>query len=202
MAVSTTFPNRWCFELYLMLMNRVRLGSVGFLPSLVVLLWVSGLETRLGAADFFKWDAKKNRVSASFRDWPAEKVLTQVAAASKWQVKIPEDSGVMVSGTYQDLTPTMALKHMFGHLNYAVFSSPKGGKPRLQLFLPSPESEKKSEDARKSRAKPPVKKNPFNGAAKPNYADVMKRFDKNGDGLISNAEREAARSALGSTGGK
>ncbi len=155
---------------------------------------------QMEAASQFSWDAKNGRVTANFRDWPLEKVLTNIAAATKWNVKIPESSGVTVSGTYKDLVPNQALKHMFGHLNYAVFSSPKGGKPRLQIFLPQPEADK--DDEKKSTAKAPTaaKKNPFNrsSTAKPNYADVMKRFDKNGDGLISNAERESARKALGS----
>ena len=184
-----------------MLMNRVVLGPVGMLQCLVMLLLLGGLEERLAAAEFIRWETKANSVSANFRDWPLEKVLTQISVGSKWTVKIPEDSGVMVSGTYKDLTPTLALKHMFGHLNYAVFSSPKGGKPRLQMFLPSPDAEARSDEKKKAKAPTAVRKNPFNGAKKANYADVMKRFDKNGDGLISNAEREQARSALG-TGGK
>jgi hypothetical protein len=183
-----------------MLMNKVVLGRVGMLQCLVILVLLGGLEARLNAAEFIRWEKKSNRVSASFRDWPLEKVLTNIAVGSKWNVKIPEESGVMISGTYKDLPPTLALKHMFGHLNYAVFSSPKGGKPRLQMFLPSAESEAKAEEKKKAEAPTAVKKNPLNGAKKPNYADVMKRFDKNGDGLISNAEREQARSALSSSG--
>ena len=183
-----------------MLMNRVVLGPVGMLQCLVMLLLIGGLEGRLVAAEFIRWEKKANRVSASFRDWPLEKVLTQIAVGSEWRVKIPEESGVMISGTYKDLPPTLALKHMFGHLNYAVFSSPKGRKPRLQMFLPSPDAEARAEDNKKAKPKTAAKKNTFNGAKKPNYSDVMKRFDKNGDGLISNAEREQARSALGSGG--
>jgi hypothetical protein len=180
-------------------MNRVVLGPVGMLQCLVMLLLIGGLEERLCAAEFIRWETKANRVSASFRDWPLEKVLTNIAVGSNWKVKIPEESGVMISGTYKDLTPTLALKHMFGHLNYAVFSSPKGGKPRLQMFLISPDAQSISDEKKKSKAPTTAKKNPFNGAKKPNYADVMKRFDKNGDGLISNAEREQARSALGTS---
>ena len=172
-------------------------GAVEWALLVFILL---GIRPQLEAASQFRWDEKSGRVTANFRDWPLEKVLTNIAAASKWNVKIPESSGVMVSGTYTDLTPAQALKHMFGHLNYAVFSSPKGGKPRLQVFLLRPESDE--DDGKKSTTKAPTaaKKNPFNRTStkKPNYADVMKRFDKNGDGLISNAEREAARKALGS----
>ena len=172
----------------------------GALEWALLLFVLLSFRPQMEAASQFRWDAKKGRVTANFRDWPLEKVLTNIAAATKWNVKIPEDSGVMVSGTYKDLPPNQALKHMFGHLNYAVFSSPKGGKPRLQVFLLQPESDE--EDAKKSTAKAPTttRKNPFNrtSTGKPNYADVMKRFDKNGDGLISNAERESAREALAS----
>lgn len=181
-------------------MNRVVLAPVGMLRCLVMLLLIGGLEERLNAAEFIRWETKANRVSANFRDWPLEKVLTQIAVGSKWTVKVPEESGVMISGTYKDLPPTLALKHMFGHLNYAVFSSPKGGKPRLQMFLPSPDAQKAADEKKKAKAPTAVRKNPNNGANKPNYADVMKRFDKNGDGLISNAEREQARSALSTSG--
>ncbi len=185
-----------------MSMKRDRLGSLRRAASVapLLLVLVFAVCSDLNAASQFRWDAKKGRVTANFRDWPLEKVLLEIAVATKWDVKVPESSGVMVSGTYKDLPPGQALKHMFGHLNYAVFSSPKGGKTRLQVFLLRPEDPK--DDSKKAPAKKPstARANPFNrtSGGKPNYADVMKRFDKNGDGLISNAEREAARKALGS----
>lgn len=167
---------------------------------LLLLLLLVGVNDRIIAAESFKWNAKTKRVSASFRDWPLERVLTEIAVATKWQVKIPEDSGIVVSGTYKNLAPSLALKHMFGHLNYAVFSSPRGGKPRLQVFLPNPAGL----DDEKKKAPTPAKRTTVSrtSSGKPNYADVMKRFDKNGDGLISNDERVAARAALVPGGSK
>ena len=169
--------------------------------ALIFLLLFVGANDRIVAAESFKWDGKAKRVSANFRDWPLERVLTEIAVSTKWEVKIPEESGIVVSGTYKDLSPSLALKHMFGHLNYAVFSSPRGGKPRLQVFLPNPAG--LDDDKKKAAAPKPVKRNTLarTSTGKPNYADVMKRFDKNGDGLISNDERVAARKALVPPGG-
>ena len=172
--------------------------------SLRIVLWIMTLwMVNPGeAADVFTWDQERNRVTANFRNWSLEKTLTQIRTATQWDVNIPEDSGVTISGTFSDLTPGLALRHMFGHLNYAVFSLPNGKKPRLKVFLPSPESLEATKNKKEAKPASTANKNPFNrNATKVNYADVMKRFDKNGDGLISNAEREAARKAL-STGNK
>lgn len=168
---------------------------------LIVSFLLGGAASQGFAADIFKWDTKKNLVTANFRDWSLERALTNIEQATRWNVKIPEDSGITVSGTFRDLPPKEALNRMFGHLNYAVFSSPKGGKPRLQIFLINPEiAEKAAANAAKSKASKPTttRKNPFSQSTgkKPNYADVMKRFDTNGDGLISTAERERAREML------
>lgn len=140
-------------------------------------------------AESFHWDVKTNRISANFRDWPLERVLSDIAQATKWNVKIPEDSGVKISGTFKNLPPRLALKRMFGHLNYALFSSPKGGKARLQVFLPPKvfpeELPPKSALARR--------RNPFSRTGgRDNYPHVVKRFDKDGDGNLSKAERDAA----------
>ena len=166
---------------------------------LIVSFLLVGVADQGLAADLFKWDTKKNLVTANFRDWSLERALTNIEQATRWNVKIPEESGITVSGTFQNLPPKEALKRMFGHLNYAVFRSPKGGKPRLQVFLINPELAERAPAASKAtKPAPTARKNPFNKAAgnKPNYADVMKRFDTNGDGLISTAERERARAML------
>lgn len=170
-----------------------------YLRLMLVLTLLCGATERVLGADVFKWDAKNDRVTASFRNWSLEKTLTQIAVATGWDVNIPEEeTGVTVSGTFNGLSQGKALKHMFGHLNYAVFSLPNAKKPRLKVFLPAPEK-KDDDESKPSKPTTTAKKNPFNRSTKGvNYADVMKRFDKNGDGLISNAEREQARKALSS----
>ncbi len=170
---------------------------------LLVLTGLFGISESLSAAagNTFRWDAKKGRVTASFRDWPLEKVMSMIGKSSGWNVKVPVDSGVTVSGTFKDLPPHLALKHMFGHLNYAVFSSPKGGKPRLQIFLPAVES--KEEQEAKAAAKAPsratTRSNPFSRSREATQAKTnkaMERFDLDGDGTISTKERLAAIEAL------
>ena len=153
------------------------------------------------AEDWFRWDKKKNQVSAGFKDWPIEKVLTQIALATDWDVQIPVNSGALVSGTFKNLPPSSALKRLFGHLNYAVFRASKSGEPRLQVFLPGvemvsaslllPKPAAVSADQGTSLSLPPRSK-------RPRPEDMLKRFDKNGDGKIDSEERKAVVKSLNS----
>ena len=152
------------------------------------------------AEDWFRWDKKKNQVSARFKDWPIEKVLTQIALATDWDVQIPVDSGVAVSGTFEDLPPASALKRLFGHFNYAVFRSSKNGKPRLQVFLPGVEMVSSALLLSKPEA---VSTNPVSLPLPPQgkrlrLEDILKRFDKDGDGKIGNEERKEVFKSLNS----
>ena len=157
------------------------------------------------AKDWLRWDKKKNQVSARFKDWPIEKVLTQIALATDWDVQIPVDSGVAVSGTFGNLPPTSALKRLFGHLNYAVFRSSKSGKPRLQVFLPGVEMVSSALLLSKPEA---VSTN--QGTSFPSFPsskrlrpeDILKRFDKDGDGKIGDEERKEAVKSLNSPASK
>lgn len=155
----------------------------------------------LSAEDWFRWDKKKNQVSARFKDWPIEKVLTKIALATDWDVQIPVNSGVVVSGTFEDLPPASALKRLFGHLNYAVFRSSKSGKPRLQVFLPGVEMVSSALLLSKPEA---VSTN--QGTFFPSFPpskrlrpeDILQRFDKDGDGEIDSEERKEAVKSMSS----
>lgn len=157
------------------------------------------------AKDWFRWDKKKNQVSARFKDWPIEKVLTQIALATDWDVQIPVDSGVVVSGTFEDLPPASALKRLFGHFNYAVFRSSKNGKPRLQVFLPGVEtvssalllSEPEAVSTNQGTFFPS-----FPPSKRLRPEDILKRFDKDGDGKIGNEERKEVVKSLNSPASK
>lgn len=156
------------------------------------------------AEDWFRWDKRKNHVSARFKDWPIEKVLTQIALATDWDVQIPVDSGVAVSGTFEDLPPASALKRLFGHFNYAVFRSSKSGKPRLQVFLPGVETVSSALLLSKPKA---VSTNPGALPLPPQGKrlrpeDILKRFDKDGDGKIGDEERKEAVKSLNSPASK
>ncbi len=157
------------------------------------------------AEDWFLWDKKKNQVSAGFKDWPIEKVLTQIALATDWDVQIPVDSGVVVSGTFEDLPPASALKRLFGHFNYAVFRSSKSGKPRLQVFLPGVETVSSALLLSKPEA---VSTNQgtflpsFPSSKRLRPEDILKRFDKDGDGKIGDEERKEAVKSLNSADSK
>lgn len=148
------------------------------------------------AKDWFRWDKKKNQVSARFKDWPIEKVLTQIALATDWDVQIPVNSGAAISGTFEDLPPSLALKRLFGHLNYAVFRASKSGKPRLQVFLPGVEMVSVSLLLSKPEA---VSTNqgsflplpPKSKRLRPE--DILKQLDKDGDGKIDSEERKEVR---------
>ena len=143
--------------------------------------------------DWFRWDKKKNQVSARFKDWPIEKVLTQIALATDWDVQIPVDSGVVVSGTFEDLPPASALKRLFGHFNYAVFRSSKSGKPRLQVFLPGVETVSSALLLSKPEAVSTNLSLPLPPQGKRlRLEDILKRFDKDGDGKIGDEERKEA----------
>ncbi len=184
-VLKDSWPNRaqgfaWAFRAFLL---AFFLSTTGF------------------AEDFFRWDKKLNRVSASFKDWPIEKVLIQIATATGWDVRTPVDSEVAISGTFKNLVPAAALKRLFGHLNYAVFSSPKSGKPRLQVFLPGVESVKVALPALKpktvstNRPLPlPLPRAPLN--SKTRLDDIIKRSDKNGDGKLDAEEKKAAIKAM------
>ena len=153
------------------------------------------------AKDWFLWDKKKNQVSARFKDWPIEKVLTQIALATDWDVQIPVDSGLAVSGTFEDLPPASALKRLFGHLNYAVFRASKSGKPRLQVFLPGVEMVSASLFLPKPAAVSTNQRSslPFFPSSKRlRPEDILKRFDKDGDGKIGDEERKEAVKSLNS----
>lgn len=153
------------------------------------------------AEDWFRWDKKKNQVSARFKDWPIEKVLTQIALATDWDVQIPVNSGVVVSGTFEDLPPASALKRLFGHFNYAVFRSSRSGKPRLQVFLPGVEMVSSALVLSKPEA---ISTNQGSFLPSPPQSkrlrpeDILKRFDKDGDGEIDSEERKEAVKSLNS----
>lgn len=153
------------------------------------------------AKDWFRWDKKKNQVSARFKDWPIEKVLTQIALATDWDVQIPVDSGLAVSGTFENLPPHPALKRLFGHLNYAVFRASKSGKPRLQVFLPGVETVSSSLFLPKPAAVSTNQRSslpPFPSNKRLRPEDILKRFDKDGDGKIDPEERKEAVKSLNS----
>ncbi len=156
------------------------------------------------AEDWFRWDKKKNQVSAHFKDWPIEKVLTQIALATDWDVQIPVDSGVVVSGTFEDLPLALALKRLFGHLNYAVFRSSKNGKPRLQVFLPGVEMVSSalllSEPEAVSTNSGALFLPPQGKRLRPK--DILNRFDKDGDGKIGDEERKEVIKSLHSPASK
>ena len=163
-------------------------------------MFALSLSAKDWAEDWFRWDKKKNQVSAGFKDWPIEKVLTQIALATDWDVQIPVDSGVAVSGTFEDLPPASALKRLFGHFNYAVFRSSKSGKPRLQVFLPGVETVSSALLLSKPEA---VSTNPVSLPLPPQGKrlrpeDILKRFDKDGDGKIGNEERKEVFKSLNS----
>ena len=175
-----------------------------FCALLVVFALSFSLSAEDWARDWLRWDKKKNQVSARFKDWPIEKVLTQIALATDWDVQIPVDSGVAVSGTFEDLPPASALKRLFGHLNYAVFRSSKSGKPRLQVFLPGVEMVSSALLLSKPEA---VSTNqralllpPQGKRLRPE--DILKRFDKDGDGKIGDEERKEAVKSLNSPASK
>ena len=155
------------------------------------------------AEDWFRWDKKKNQVSARFKDWSIEKILTKIALATDWDVQIPVDSRVAVSGTFEDLPPASALKRLFGHFNYAVFRSSKSGKPRLQVFLPGVEtvssalllSKPEAVSTNLSLPLPPQGKR-----LRPE--DILNRFDKDGDGKIGDEERKEVVKSLHSPASK
>ena len=156
------------------------------------------------AKDWFRWDKKKNQVSARFKDWPIEKVLTQIALATDWDVQIPVDSGLAVSGTFENLPPASALKRLFGHFNYAVFRSSKSGKPRLQVFLPEVETVSSALLLSKPKA---VSTNPGALPLPPQGKrlrpeDILKRFDKDDDGKIGDEKRKEVVKSLNSPDSK
>ena len=112
----------------------------------VAILFLILASPALGDEGVFVWDRKADRVTADFRDWPLEEVLDRIAVSARWEVWIPQDSGILISGRFGDLAPARALRNLFGHLDYALLGPRDRKLPRLKVFVPGIESGKKDGD--------------------------------------------------------
>ena len=163
---------------------RERIGS-RLIGVEILLAMVSAQSAELPGV--FDWDQKARRVTVRFEDWPIEEVLTRIYLATDWDVQIPIGSGLTVSGAFNGLPPSKALQRLFGHLNYAVFGTHRGGPPRLQLFIP----ETKNRKAVKPKGWEPSEGRASNSAKDKIPFGRQKGMDLDGNNQISDEERKS-----------
>lgn len=93
-----------------------------FLSALLVLVCAGAL--RAADAGALIWQARSNRVDASFRAVPLPKVLGRVARATGWQIFVEPGTERTVSTVFTNLPPREALNRLLGNLSFVLVPRP------------------------------------------------------------------------------
>ena len=84
-------------------------------------------------ADTLDWDRGRDRVSADIRSGELYDVLSQVAAASGWNIYVEPNLKRTVSTKFKNLPPGEALPHLLGELSFALVPQTNAS-PKLLVF--------------------------------------------------------------------
>lgn len=98
----------------------------------VALVWACLCAHPASAADTLSWNTNQSRVSADIQAGNLVHVLSQIAAATGWQVFVEPHSARVVSTKFSDLPPGEAMRLLMGDLNFALVPSTNS---RSKLFV-------------------------------------------------------------------
>lgn len=112
--------------------NRINAGWL----VLAALAWMLVTAPAQPATNALTWRAEQERVDADIRDWPLDRVLTEIATRSGWQVFVEPNTRRTISTKFRDLPLGEALTRLLDKLNFALLPQTNAA-PHLYVFRTS-----------------------------------------------------------------
>ncbi|MBN2505769.1 MAG: S8 family serine peptidase [Verrucomicrobia bacterium] len=104
-------------------------------------------------ADSLHWRKDQNRVDADIATWDLQQLLTELAAATDWQIFVQPDATRRVNTKFSDRTTGDALRLLLGDLNFALVPQ-SNGLSRLYVFRTSVQDATRQIHARRPKPIP------------------------------------------------